>query len=144
MQHDQHTKDKKFKTDRTVTVILSEIYHRFASTCGNGGRGNEPNSLIHEQRERVEDGSAASRICCQMGRKVLVHWCLVFEELIWSFEASTTISHIIGKDCKQILTTVISISLSLILSLNSATALHLPCSLSMLSVSLWVSSSTIL
>jgi len=113
------------------------MYHIVASMYGNMGRWNKPIRLrLQEKQELIDWVAVASQKCCQRGKKVLVHWCLVSEALIWSFEVYTTASHIIILWCCMLQWTPLT---SISLSLKSAIDPQLPFPLSLWLSHFWVS-----
>ena len=113
------------------------MYHSVVSMYGNMGRGNKPIRLRLQEKEKEVGWSVASQNRCQRGKKVLVHWCLVSEALILTFEAYATASNIIILWCSmQLWTPLTNISPSL----KSAIDLQLPYPVQSLSLAqtLWV------
>ena len=110
-------------TNKYSCIYIIYMYHSVASMYGKRGRGKKPICLRLQEKQEHLGWAVASQKGCQRGKKVLVHWCLVSEALIWSFEIYTTVSHIIIQWCSMKLWTSLT---SISLSVKSATDLQRP------------------
>jgi len=89
------------------------------------GTRNKPIPRLNQHLQEVVDESVASQKCCQMGKKALVLWYLVFQAQIESFVALATLSPTILLHWSSLACPLSSIICSS-LSLKSATGLGIP------------------